>query len=275
MNEILQLFQYEFFQNAIWASILVSLLSGIIGTYIVTKRIVFISGGITHASFGGIGIGFFLGINPLLGAVIFAVLSALGIEYLSIHKKMRYDTLIGIFWSLGMSLGIVFMSLTPGYVPNLMSYLFGNILTISSDEIMVMLILTLIVGLFSLYFFKPILFIAYNEDFAATRIKYVNFFKYIMIVLTALVMVLSIRVIGVILVISLLTLPQTTANIITKKYASILLLSVIIAFAGMFFGLILSYFYEIPSGATIIVVLFIIFILIKSFDYLLSKIRQI
>ncbi len=271
MNEIVQLFQYDFFQHALWASIFISILSSIIGTYIVTKRIVFISGGITHASFGGIGIGFFLGVNPLLGAVVFAVLSALGIEYLSIRKKMRYDALIGIFWSLGMALGIVFIALTPGYAPNLISYLFGNILTISTHEISLMVILTVIVGVFSTYFFKPILFIAYNEEFAQTRIKHVNLIKYIMIILTALVVVLSIRVIGVILVISLLTLPQTTANIITKRYASILSYSMLISFVGMFIGLLLSYFYGIPSGATIIIVLFLILIFTKLINYIVLK----
>ena len=135
MSTIIELFSYDFFANAFWTSLFAAISCGIVGTYIVSRRIVFISGGITHASFGGIGIGYFLGLNPLLGAAVFAVFSGLGIQYFTQKGKLREDSSIAIWWSLGMAVGIIFIYLTPGYAPNLMSYLFGSILTVSTTEI--------------------------------------------------------------------------------------------------------------------------------------------
>ena len=127
---ITELLQYKFIVNSLLAGILASISCGIIGTYIVTRRMVFLSGGITHASFGGIGIGYFFGFNPVISAAIFGILSALGIEYVSKRSNIREDSAIGILWSFGMAIGIMFVFLTPGYAPNLMSYLFGSILTV-------------------------------------------------------------------------------------------------------------------------------------------------
>jgi len=129
------IFQYQFILNAFLAALLVSIAAGIVGSYIVARRLVFLSGGITHASFGGIGIAYYLGLNPILGAAIFAVITAFGIESLSSRYKVREDSAIGIMWSVGMAIGIFFVFLTPGYAPNLMSFLFGSILTVTKQDV--------------------------------------------------------------------------------------------------------------------------------------------
>ncbi|MFA9391276.1 MAG: metal ABC transporter permease [Prolixibacteraceae bacterium] len=252
---MIELLQYHFFTNALIAALLASVACGIIGTYIVARRLVFIGGGITHASFGGIGIAYFLGINPLLGAAVFAVLSAFGINFFTRKGNIREDSSIAIWWSLGMALGIIFIALTPGYAPNLMSFLFGSILTVTNSDLIFMGVVTLLViALFSL-FFRLIVTISFDEEFAIARNLPVNLFNYLLLGTTALVIVVSIRISGVILVLSLLTLPQATANIFTKKFRPILFLSIGIGFIGMLSGLYLSYYTNMPSGATIILVL--------------------
>lgn len=268
MNSLIELFQYSFFIKAMIAAVFASISCGIIGSYIVARRIVFISGGITHASFGGIGLAFFLGFEPLLGAVIFAILSALGIQFFTKVAKIREDSSIAIWWSLGMALGIMFVFLTPGYTPNLMSYLFGNILTVSNSELWWMFALVLIIILSFALFYKPILYIAFDEEFARTAGLRVPFFNYLTITLVALTVVLNIRVVGIILILSLLTLPQATANLFTSNFKKMIGLSTLFAFAGTFSGLIISWWIDIPSGASIIftlIFIFGIFRLIKHF----------
>ena len=234
MNEIIELLNYDFMLNALIASILASVSCGFVGSYIVAKRIVFISGGITHASFGGIGIAYFLGFNPILGAAIFGVFSAMGIEFFSQHAKIRQDSSIAILWSLGMAIGIIFVFLTPGYAPNLMTYLFGSVLTVNITDIVLMALLSAVVVLFFIFFRKIILFIAFDKDYANTHNAPVQFFNYALMILIALTIVLNIRVVGISLVISLLTIPQTTANLFTKKFETIIIYSIIFALIGSF-----------------------------------------
>src|SRR5690554_3665190 len=268
MSTIIDLFSYEFFQKAFLAAIFASISCGIIGSYIVSRRIVFISGGITHASFGGIGLAFFLGFNPLLGAVAFAVGSALGIQFFTRVAKVREDSSIAIFWSLGMALRIIFVFLTPGYTPNLMSYLFGNILTVSIAELWWMFILSVIVVLTFLIYYRQILYIAFDEEFARASGLPVNLFNYLTITLVALTVVLNIRVVGIILILSLLTIPQASANLFTKDFKYLLILSSIFAFVGTITGLFISYFLDIPSGATIIFTLVVMFGLLRLYKHL-------
>ena len=250
---------YDFFVNAVLAAFLAAISCGIIGTYVVTRRIVFISGGITHASFGGIGIGYFFGINPILGAAAFAVLSALGIEYSSRKADIREDSAIAILWALGMAIGVIFVFMTPGYAPNLMSYLFGNILTVTSLDLYMLLGLCIIIIAFFTLQFKNILYISFDENYARARQLPVNTIKYVLISLVALTIVFNIRVVGIILVISLLTIPQTIANMFVKRFFNIMLLSVIVALFGTLSGLMLSYYFDIPSGASIIFFLVVLF----------------
>lgn len=268
MNDFLALFSYGFFQKALLATLLASISSGIAGTYVVSRRIVFISGGITHASFGGIGLAFLAGFNPLLGAAIFAVISSVGIQFFSEKGGIREDSSIAIWWSLGMALGVIFVFLTPGYTPNLMTYLFGNILTVSSHEILAMFILTiLLAGIFG-YWLRNILYIAFDEEFARASGLPVTFFNYLLVVFIGLTVVLNIRVVGIILILSLLTIPQAMANLYTMDFKRMIGLSSLFAFLGTFTGLVVSYFLNIPSGATIIFVLVFMFGLLRLVKYL-------
>lgn len=272
MDTIIDLFSYNFFLYAFWASLFAAISCGIIGTYVVSRRIVFVSGGITHASFGGIGIGYFLGWNPLLGAAIFAVLSGLGIQFFTQKAKIREDSSIAIWWSIGMAIGIIFIYLSPGYAPNLMSYLFGSILTVSITELWLMAALSLVLILFFTLFHRLVLYVAFDEEFAKTTGLPVNLINYILISLIAITIVLNIRVVGIILILSLLTLPQATANLFTKDFKKMMVLSVLFAFVGAFSGLLFSFYIDIPSGASIIFTLVLIFGLIKIGLYFRRKI---
>ncbi len=272
MDTLIDLFSYDFFQNAFWASFFAAISCGVVGTYIVSRRIVFVSGGITHSSFGGIGIGYFLGCNPLIGAAIFAVLSALGIQFFTQKAKVREDSSIAIWWSLGMAVGIIFIYLSPGYAPNLMSYLFGSILTVTIAELWLMAVLSFILLLIFTVFYRMILYVAFDEDFAKTTGLPVGLINYLLISLIAITIVLNIRVVGIILILSLLTLPQATANIFTKDFKKMMLFSVGFAFLGSFIGLLLSFYVDIPSGASIIFTLVVFFGLMKLLSFIRSKI---
>ncbi len=271
MDQIIGVFQYTFFQNAIIASVFTTIICGIIGTYIVTKRIVFITGGITHASFGGVGIAFYFGINPILGAAVFAVLSGLGIEYMSKYKDIREDSAIATLWSLGMALGIIFIFITPGYTPNLNSFLFGNILTVSYTDLYAMFAVVLIVVVFFALFWRLIMYIAFDEEFARSQNIPVQLFKYILVSLVALTIVINIRVVGIILVLSLMTIPPSVVNLFVKRFEYILLYSILVGLSGALFGLFMSYWLNIPSGASIIFALVIIFFLGKLLSIVLVK----
>ncbi len=273
IEQILELFDYRFFNNAMLAAILASIVCGIIGSYIVARRMVFISGGITHASFGGIGIAYFMGLNPVLGAAVFSVMAALGIEWISTKSNIREDSAIGILWSFGMAVGIIFIFITPGYAPNLMSYLFGNILTVSDTDLWMIGILAAVLIVTFTLFYHLILFVAFDEEYARSHKAPVNLIKYIMISLVAITIVLNIRLVGIILVISFLTIPQSTANILTKRFDYIILLSIAFGIMGSIGGLLISYFYNIPSGATIIFVFVLLFILTKLAKMSLVKIK--
>ncbi len=263
MEQFIELLHYQFFMNAVYASILTSISCGIIGTYIVSKRMVFISGGITHASFGGIGMGYFFGFSPILGAMIFSILSALGIEFMSKKTDVREDSAIAILWSFGMAIGVIFIFLTPGYSANLMSYLFGNILTVSGLNLFLLFILSIVIIIVFLVLYKTILFVAFDDQYARAIRLPVETINYLLIILIALTIVLNIRVAGIILVISLLTIPQTIANIFSKNFKTIIFLSIAIGFVGSMLGLILSYFLNIPSGASIIFFFVLLFIIAK------------
>ena len=266
--DVVELLGYTFFRNALWGSLLASIACGIIGSYVVARRMVFISGGITHASFGGIGIGFYFGFNPVMSALVFSVLSAFGIQWLSKNQNVREDSAIAVFWSLGMALGIILIFLSPGYAPNLSEYLFGNILTINQTDILLLGILSAVLIVFFTYFYRSILNTSFDKEFAKTRGVPVAFVEYTLIMLVAVTIVLSIRLVGIVLLISLLTVPQMTANIFTNRFSKIMLGSVVISFVGCVAGLLLSYFLNVPSGAFIIFVLILIFLLAKLGEHL-------
>lgn len=267
------IFQYEFIIKGLLGVVFASITAGLAGTYIVSKRMVFLSGGITHASFGGIGIGYFIGINPVLGAAIFSILSALGIEYLSVKQKIREDSAIGILWAFGMAIGIIFIYLTPGYSSNLMSYLFGSILTVTYGDIIALGIMSVILILYFTIFFRTVLYISFDEQFARTYSPHVSVFRYITTTLIALTIVLNIRMAGVVLVISLLTIPPNIAMIFTKVYSKIVILSIAAGFTGTAAGYAISYYAGIPVGATIIFTLVIIWIIVKAANQVVNVVK--
>jgi zinc transport system permease protein len=265
MENLMSLLEMNFFRNALLASLLASIACGIIGTYIVSRRIVFISGGITHASFGGIGMGYYMGFDPIVGAVMFGIFSALGIEFFTRKADLREDSAIAMLWAFGMALGIIFIFLTPGYAPNLMSYLFGNILTVSLTDLLFLTLLTVGIVAFFILFYRMILFISFDEEYALTNNTPVRLFNMILICLVALTIVLNIRVVGIILVMSLLTIPQAISNLFTRYFHKMIFFSIFFGFVGSMSGLIFSYIYDIPSGAAIIFALVLMYGIAKIY----------
>ncbi len=268
---MLELLQYTFFQNALIGSLLTAIACGIVGTYIVSRRLVFISGGITHASFGGLGLGFYLGTNPIMTAMVFSVLSALGVQWASRSQNIREDSAIAGVWSLGMAVGVIFIFLTPGYAPNLSAYLFGNILTIAYNDIVWISALVIVLILVFSLFLKKIVYVAFDSDFAVTQGLPVRFIEYKMMFFIAVTIVLSIRLVGIMLLMSLLTLPQMVANLFTSDFKKIIWGSIGIGFVGCVTGLFLSYFFNVPSGAFIIMVLVVLFLCTKGVLFLFRK----
>jgi zinc transport system permease protein len=268
-----EILRYDFFINALLASVLAAITCGIIGTYIVSRRIVFISGGISHASFGGIGIGYYLGINPIIGAAVFSVLAGLGIEALQGRSGLREDSLIGMMWSLGMAVGIIFVFLTPGYAANLITYLFGNILTVSRGDLLLMAGLAAVIILVFSLLFKEILYLSFDREYAKTQGVPVSGISYLLISLVALTIVINIRVIGIILVISMLTIPQAAANLVTKNFRHIIFYSIGFTLLSSVCGLFFSYALNIPSGAAIIFLSIIIFVILKGILFIQTKIK--
>jgi zinc transport system permease protein len=259
----MELLQYTFFQHALTGSLFTCIACGIVGAYIVSRRLVFISGGITHASFGGLGLGFYLGVNPIFSALIFSVASAFGVEWLSRQQGVREDSAIAAFWALGMALGVIFIFLTPGYTPNISAYLFGNILTITLQDIAFAGILSVVLLVAMLLFYRPILYTAFDSEFAETQGVKVSLIEHLMMLAIAVTIVSSIRLIGIMLLMSLLTIPQMTANLFTSRLSRIIIYSILTGLAGCISGLFLSYFLNVPSGAAIIFVQIILFLFCK------------
>ena len=260
---MIELLNYTFFQHALLGSLFASIACGIIGTYIVTRRLVLISGGITHASFGGIGIGLYTGISPILSAAIFSVISAFGVEWLSKRKDMRQDSAIAVFWTFGMAIGIIFSFLSPGFAPDLSAFLFGNILTITMADIWMLAGLSVLLIAFFACFLDPIIYIAFDREYARSQRIPVTFFEYVLMMFIALTIVACLRMIGIVLVISLLTLPQMTANLFTHSFKRIIWLSIAIGYIGCLGGLFLSYQMQVPSGAAIIFFSILVYALCK------------
>lgn len=259
----MDLLQYTFFQHALIGSLLASIACGLVGTYIVTRRLVFISGGLTHSSFGGIGLGLYAGISPILSAAIFSVLSAFGVEWLSKRKDMREDSAIAVFWTLGMALGIMFTFLSPGFAPDLSAYLFGNILTITMGDIALLGGLAALLILFFVLYIHPIIYIAFDREFARSQGIPVQLFEYVLMMFIALTIVACLRMVGIVLVISLLTIPQMTANLFSHRFQRIIWLSIGIGYLSCLGGLMISFYLNVPSGASIIFFSIIIYAICK------------
>lgn len=251
---MLEVLSYGFIQNAIIAGILVSFIAGIMGSLIVANRMVFLAGGIAHAAYGGIGIAIFTGIPIFLGTSIFAVIAALFMAMVTLKQKERIDTFIGLIWAVGMAIGIILVDLTPGYNVDLMSYLFGSILAVNQEDLYFMGSLLVIILLVLALWYRQILAVSYDSEYADLSGINVKFFYTLMLVLSALTVVISIKVVGLILVIALLTIPIYIAQDITSSLYGMMIASGFIASLFTIVGLWLSYSFDLTSGASIILV---------------------
>ena len=258
------LIQYGYLSNALAACVLSGITCGVVGTYVVCRRMVFLAGGITHASFGGLGIAFYAGANPIAGAMVFAVLSALGIEWAGSRGRIREDSAIGIIWSVGMAIGVLFMSLRPGYTSgDLSNFLFGSIVTVTRTDVQALAVLTLVVIVGTLLWLRPVMYVAFDRDFARSQGIPTRLISYVMSALIAVTIVLSIRIMGIVLLISLVTMPVVIVNSLSRSYRTIALAAPLVAVAGNVAGLVVSYNFEVPPGAAIIFTLTLTLIMVK------------
>jgi zinc transport system permease protein len=263
---MIEIFQYEFMRHALYAAVLVGIACGIVGTFVVTKKIVFISGGISHTAFGGIGLGYLLGINPIIMALPFSILSAISIGILRRRTRISEDSAIGILWTIGMALGILFISLTPGYAPDLFGYLFGSILSVPLIDILIMGALDIIIVIITIVLFKELQAISFDEEFSLIVGVPTDLLYFILLGLIALSTIVLIRVVGIILIIALLTFPATIVKQFCSTLKKIALFTTILAIALSVGGLVLSFLLDLPSGATIVLlcgVCFIVSVVIK------------
>ena len=257
------IFAYDFLINALVACLLSGVTCGVIGSYVVARRMVFLCGGITHASFGGLGMALYAGVDPVVGALCFASLASVGTEFASRRGRMREDSAVGIIWAVGMALGALFMSLRPGYATDLTSYLFGNILLVTDADIRYLALLAVVVVVGAVVMLRRIMYMVFDEEYAKSQGVGVGVTSYVMAVVVAVTVVLSIKVMGIVLLLSLLTIPTVIANALTKDYRLIALWSAIIAVVGNVAGFIFSYEYDIPTGSCIIFTLTIALICVK------------
>ncbi len=267
---MIEALQYEFMRNALLAAVLVSIACGVVGTLIVIKKIVFVSGGITHAAFGGIGLGYLLGINPVLTAIPFSILAALGIGIISKKTKISEDSAIGMLWAVGMALGILFIGLAPGYAPDLFSYLFGSILTVPVSDIIIMVVLDAIIIVTVLMLYKEFQALAFDEEFSEIAGVPAHALYLVLLCLVALSIIVLIRVVGIVLVMALLTIPTAIARQFTQRFQRIILSSTVCAVILTVMGLWLSFLFDLPSGATIVLVLASVFLI----SALIKKLKQ-
>ena len=249
-----ELLSYSFMRNALMAGVLVSLTCGIIGTLVVLKRMVFISGGVAHTAYGGVGLAFYLGVNPILGAVAFSLIASFLMGYVQRQTRQRQDTLIGVMWAIGMAIGIIFADMTPGYKADLMSYLFGSILAVTHTDLWMMLGVNLLVLSFVILFYKELQAVAFDESFARVRNLPVDLLYIALVAMIGLAVVMLMRVVGLIMIIALLTVPAAIGTLFLKHMKQIMWLAIALSLIFTIAGLLLSYFFNLTSGATIILI---------------------
>jgi len=258
---VADLLQLDFIRNALFAVFLCGLMGGIIGSYVVVNRMVFLSGGVAHASFGGIGLAYLLGTAVLPTTFVFAVMVSVFIGIMTMNNSEKMDTIIGITWSSGMALGIIFLELTPGYKGNLMGYLFGSILSVSGSDLFLMLFCTVVVIIIVTIFYRNLAIMSFDREFAAAKGIPVNFFHVLILLLLGVALVVMIRVSGLILVIALLSIPPAISAKFSKSFLAMITYSVIISLAAGYTGLFFSYLFSISSGASIIICMAFLYLL--------------
>lgn len=265
------LLKYQFLQNALFSGILASVVCGIIGVVIVEKKLVMMSGGIAHTAYGGVGLGYLMGFEPIIGAFLFSICAALGVGYIKRKGGVRSDVVIGLFWSLGMALGILFIALMPGYPPDLSSYLFGSILSVTKTNLYLMIILTFIVTLVIVILYNDWKAYLFDEEFATIIGIKTAFLEYLLLVLVAMTVVVLIRVVGIILVLALLTAPAATAGMLTSNLKNRMIYSILIGNVFCMSGLWISYELNIASGATIVILSVLCYLLTYSVNLARQK----
>jgi len=251
---MIEALQFEFMRNALMAGLLASLICGIMGTLVVVNRIVFLSGGIAHAAYGGIGLSFYFGWPYLVGTLGFSLAAGLGMAAVTLKAKHRADTVIGVIWAIGMAFGIILIDLTPGYNVDLMSYLFGSILTVPGTDLFIMLVMGVLIAALTVYYFQDLLAMSYDEEFAQIRGVPVKGLYFTMTAMLAVTIVMVIQVVGLILVIALLTIPPFIMEKYSKSLARMMVGSSLLGAVFTFIGLWLAYRYNLTSGASIILV---------------------
>ncbi|MEG3006712.1 MAG: metal ABC transporter permease [Oscillospiraceae bacterium] len=267
-------FTYKFLQNAIVASILASVVCGMIGVIIVQKKLVMMSGGIAHTAYGGVGLGYLLGFEPMLGAVLFSVAAAFGIGFVKRKGGAKSDVVIALFWSLGMALGIAFVAMMPGYPPDMNSYLFGNILSVTSGNIKIMFVITIAAAFLILMFYNDWKVYLFDEEFSKVVGIKTTFLEYLLLVMVALTVVVLIRVAGIILVIALLTAPAAIAEIFSNNIKNRMLISIGLGIIFCFSGIYFSYTFDLPSGAMIIIVSVASYAVAQTIQYFRLKFQS-
>lgn len=252
MTDLIAAFQYDFMQNALMGSLLVAIMCAITGTFIVLKRLVFLSGGISHGAFAGLGAAYYLGINPMLGALLFAVLSAVAVTRVILRQSQPADATIGIFWAAGMAIGVLFVYITPGYAPDLMPYLFGDILTISRGQLFWMMVFSLVSLLITFLLFRQLVAVSFDEDFARLRGLPVGAIMILLMVMNSVAIVMMIQSVGIILVMALLTIPPLIGLTLAAEIRAVMLLAFLSAMLITVGGLIVSFLLDLPSGPAIV-----------------------
>jgi zinc transport system permease protein len=270
---MIEALQYEFMQNAFFAGFFASLICGVIGSFLVVNRLVFLGGGIAHAAYGGIGMAFYFGIPYLAGTLGFSLAAALVMTAVVLKAKNRADTFIGVLWAAGMAVGIILLDLTPGYNVNLMSFLFGSILAVPGSDIWWMLFLSFLTIAATSYFYRDLLAISYDQEFARLRGVPVNLLYFFFLGLTAVSIVIIIRVVGLILVIALLTIPPFIAEKYAGSLMTMMVLATLIAMVCNLAGLWLAYSFDLTSGATIILLATAGFFLSLAADFIKERLR--
>ena len=255
---MIEMLQFTFIQHALLAALLASLACGIIGSYVVSRKMVFISDGIVHTSYAGIGLGFFMGFNPYVGAVIVAVLAGLALGAMQLRQGQTSDTSISVIWALGIAIGVTLVALTPGYAPDLMSYLFGSILFVTTPDLWLMLALDVVILILVLRYYKPFLSISFDAEFSAVAGLPVAFLQLLLYALIALTVVLLIKVVGLILVVAMLTIPAAIAKMFRPALKTMMSGASLLALLFMVGGIVLSYGLgtwldlQLPTGAVVI-----------------------
>ncbi len=263
--------QFEFMQNALMAGLLAAVTCGIVGSLVVVNRIVFLAGGIAHTAYGGLGLAFFMGWPYMYGTFGFAVTCAMIMAALTLENRHRSDTVIGVFWAVGMATGVILLDLTPGYNVDLMSYLFGSILTVPKSDIQIMLGLSALVVCIVFVFYNDFLAMSYDPEFARLRGVPVTLFHFLLLGMIAVCVVMVIQVVGLILVIAMLTIPPYIAEKFSRTLAGMMLIATGLSCAFTITGLWLSWKYDLTSGATIIMVSGTAFFLSILLDHMRAR----